>query len=151
MALTSFIAISTDQLAAIQGQAEQAYPVESCGLLVGHEQSPGFFIVTRIAPSTNMSKHNTADSFEVDAQVRFDVMRSVENTGDDIIGHYHSHPDHPAKPSQTDMDMAFEGQFIWLITAVNKAQAVETKAWRLDQSTRTSESLTLLVAEPGDV
>ncbi|PHS79456.1 MAG: hypothetical protein COB59_01840 [Rhodospirillaceae bacterium] len=147
----AIITISTDQLADIQGHGEQAYPQECCGLLVGHEQAPGFFIVTRIAPSPNMSKHNTKDSFEVDAQVRFDVMRALENTSDDIIGHYHSHPDHPAKPSETDMDMAYEGQFIWLITAINKAQAMETKAWRLDQTTRTSEPLTLLVSEAGDV
>ena len=149
--MMAIISISSDQLSDIQGQAEQAYPQECCGLLVGRKQAEGFFIVTRIAPSENMSKHNTADSFEVDAQVRFDVMRAVENTDDDIIGHYHSHPDHPAKPSETDMDMAYEGEFIWLITAVEQAQAVETKAWQLDQTTRTSQSLTLLVSEAGNV
>jgi len=145
----SIISIGALHLDAIKAQAEQAYPQECCGLLVGRLNASGFLSITRVVASANTSNANTADSFEVDPKVRFDVMRDVEHSEDDIIGHYHSHPDHPAKPSQTDINMAFEPEFIWLITSVNTGQAADITAWRLDQSTRTCTPLTLLIRDPG--
>jgi len=143
------IAISSDQLTKIQTQAEKAYPQECCGLLIGRINTDGFLSVTRIAASPNMAEGSQKDSFEVDPQIRFEVMRDIRHTTEDIIGHYHSHPDHPAEPSQTDLDMAFEPDFVWLIVAVEDGQASDTKAWRLHQETRAVTSVPLLVSESG--
>jgi len=101
----ALIAIPTDLLDTIKAHAEATYPKECCGLLVGVTAPDGMVHVQRVVPSPNTTQKNQKDSFEVDAKVRFDVMRSHENTDQDIVGHYHSHPDHPAKPSKTDIDM----------------------------------------------
>jgi proteasome lid subunit RPN8/RPN11 len=114
--------------------AETTYPKECCGLLVGHDNGAGAFVVTRIVMSKNVTNGSGLDQFEIDPQVRFDVMRELDkcpkNDGPEhrIIGHYHSHPNHPAQPSMTDLEMAYEPDLIWLITSVFDGQATLTTA-----------------------
>ena len=134
------IRLSAAQLDDIHAQAEAAYPYESCGLLAGRRELSGDVTVTRVQPSPNILRNDAKgggkDRFEVDPQVRFDLMRAVAGTEAEIIGHYHSHPDHPAKPSETDLDMAFEPELVWLITTVKNGHAELTTAWRLNRDTR---------------
>lgn len=143
----ALVAIPTELLDAIKAQGEAAYPHECCGLLVGSINPEGITLIRRVVPSPNVSQTNAKDSFEVDAKVRFHVMRSVEDTSEDIIGHYHSHPDHPAQPSNTDISMAYEPEFVWLIVAVEQGQATDVKAWRLNHKDRSSAPLTLIVSK----
>ena len=72
-------------------------------------------------------------------------MRDLEGTPERMVGHYHSHPDHPAKPSDTDIGMAFEPELVWLITAVINGTAGRTRAWRLDRETRATRPIELEV------
>lgn len=130
-------------LADIHAQAERAYPNECCGLLVGRAQPDGAVAIVRVVASPNTASGDTHDTFEIDPKVRFDLMRDVAGGPDDIVGHYHSHPDHPAEPSQTDVDMAFEPDFIWLITAVDASGAGPTTAWRLNRETRSIHALSV--------
>lgn len=106
---------------AIRRAAGASYPKECCGLLTG-EKSHGNITITGIHPSENVTTGDPARRFEVDPKLRFDLMRMVESLDDgtEIIGHYHSHPDHPAEPSATDLSMAYETDFIWLICASSK-------------------------------
>ncbi len=134
------IRLSPAQLDDIHAQAEAAYPYESCGLLAGRREPNGNVTVTRVKPSPNVMRDETEDGgkdrFEVDPQVRFDLMRAVADTDEEIIGHYHAHPDHPAKPSETDLDLAFEPELVWLITAVKNGRVETTTGWRLNRDTR---------------
>jgi len=141
------IRIPRDLLADIHTQAEHAYPRECCGLLVGCLSPDGATQITRLMPSPNTASGNTKDTFEIDPQVRFDLMRDLADSPNDIVGHYHSHPDHPTTPSKTDLDMAFEPAFIWLITAVTSTHAERTQAWRLDQSTCAVQALRMDITE----
>jgi len=131
-------------LADIHAQAEHAYPKECCGLLVGRAQPGGTVAIVRAVASPNTASGDTQDTFEIDPQVRFDLMRDLGRGPDEIVGHYHSHPDHPPEPSQTDMDMAFEPDFVWLITKVDTSSAGPTRAWRLNRETRSVQPLTLV-------
>ncbi len=88
--------------------AERAYPEECCGLLIGHGDDATAIAVTGVAASRNVAKGRERDRFEVDPEVRFDLMRALEGGRDRIVGHYHSHPDHPARPSARDAEMAWE-------------------------------------------
>ncbi len=141
------IRFSQSQLEDIHAQAEAAYPYECCGLLAGLKHDDGTVEVTQVVPSRNTHVDQKAetgkDRFEVDPQVRFDLMRAVKNTNEEIIGHYHSHPDHPAKPSETDLDMAFEPELIWIITSVTKNHASETRAWQLNRESRECAEVSL--------
>lgn len=115
----------------IADAAEAAYPAECCGLLVGtggrHAR------VTRIAPSPNLAAGRD-DRFEVDPALRLRLMRELRDGPEAIIGHYHSHPDHPAEPSATDLAMAYEPELYWLIAAVQGGQTIQIAAHRPDPS-----------------
>jgi proteasome lid subunit RPN8/RPN11 len=121
-------------LKAIIDVAESAYPKECCGLLVGRDNGAGALVVTRVVASQNVTKGTGLDQFEIDPQIRFNVMRELDNSTKDnelrhrIIGHYHSHPNHPAQPSTTDLEMAYEPDLVWLITSVFDGQATLTTA-----------------------
>lgn len=105
--------------------AEATYPEECCGLLVGRKMSPDITEVTRAVASPNVATERRHDRFEVDPRLRFDVMRTAT-----IVGHYHSHPDHPAEPSAHDLEMAFEPDLVWLIVSVMKGRAIATNAFQ---------------------
>jgi len=145
------IHLSPSQLKEIRDHAERDYPFECCGLLVGTVDDDNAVTVTRVAPSKNM--HIAADGdagqdrFEIYPQLRFDLMRALRDTDEDIVGHYHSHPDHPAEPSVYDLDMAFEPELVWLIVAVANNQSTEPRAWRLNRDTATITHVNLIIRE----
>jgi len=118
--------------------AETAYPLECCGLLAGIHETPDSRRVTRVVPSANVHPTGGRDRFEVDPQVRFDLMRDLGEIGDRpagperLIGHYHSHPDHPPLPSRTDLDAAFEPDLAWIIIGLRDGQARQVAAHILD-------------------
>ena len=114
---------------AICRAAEQTYPDESCGLLAGRKVD-GDTLVTRVVPSPNVATGDHRDSFEVDPQVRFDLMRELEASDQDeqIVGHFHSHPNHPAEPSERDLAMAYEPDLVWIIASVTDGRTEELRA-----------------------
>ena len=123
----------------ILNEAARAYPSECCGLLVGQVVDQGGeaedWTVTRVVPAANVASddpgHSTRDCFEVDPQARFDLERELRGERDAVIGHYHSHPDHPATPSATDLAKAYEPSLIWIIAGVEAGGATEINAFRL--------------------
>ncbi len=128
--------------------AEAAYPEECCGLLAGRDHGGGSgggsggggVTVTRAVASDNVAA-GPNERFEVDPKVRFDLMRDIGDGPERIVGHYHSHPDHPASPSERDLDRAFESGLVWLIIAVENGVAADTQAWRLDGKTKTTHKI----------
>jgi len=143
------ITLSPAHLRTITEAAEDAYPRECCGLLAGRDDKDGVS-VTRVVASRNLSASDTRDSFEVDPKVRFDLMRNLETTAsgtqERIIGHYHSHPNHPPLPSDRDIDMAYEPDLVWLITGVDDGRATETTAHLLNRDTGQSRQIELRIA-----
>lgn len=127
------IKIAANLMNQIVKAAEDAYPHECCGLLGGHGDLDGTIVITRVQPSDNVSEEGTRDRFEVAPKVRFDMMRDLEGTSERIVGHYHSHPDHPARPSEHDLKMAFEPDLLWLIVGVEKGRHAATTAHRVDE------------------
>lgn len=116
----------------ILAAAEAAYPEECCGLLAGRPLPDGTVAVTRLADSANVADGDRRRSFEVDPKVRFDLMRELESAGGDetVVGHVHSHPDHPPEPSATDLAMAYEPEFVWLIVGVADGRAGPLRGFR---------------------
>ncbi|OEJ68224.1 Mov34/MPN/PAD-1 family protein [Magnetovibrio blakemorei] len=149
------IHISPSHCADITAQAERAYPYECCGLLAGIISPDKTVTVTRVVASANTviehhkppNEKSGRDSFEIDPQVRFDLMRALSDTDETIVGHYHSHPDHPAQPSERDLDMAFEPELVWLIVSVRTGQATAPQAWRLNRDTRKITKVSLEICE----
>ena len=116
-------------LAEIERAAQAAYPEEACGLLAGRRDDRGGIVVTRFHVSANVATTDRRETFEVDPAVRFALMRTLEGTDEIIVGHFHSHPDHPPEPSAQDLASAFEPELIWLITTVAQGQVGSTRAF----------------------
>jgi len=125
--------------------AQDAYPNECCGMLAGTGDLDGDLVITRVQTSTNVAEGSTRDRFEVDPKVRFDLMRELEGTDERIIGHYHSHPDHPAKPSAEDLKMAFEPELLWLIIGLEDSRISEVTAHRINALHTAFQELSLTI------
>ena len=84
---------------------------EICGLLFGTENS-----IISALQTTNIADHR-ADSFEIDPAALFSAIRAGRDGGEQLIGHYHSHPTGSTKPSPRDVEMALDTGRLWLIVA----------------------------------
>jgi proteasome lid subunit RPN8/RPN11 len=132
-------------LGRIEAAARAAYPEECCGLLIGFREPDGRLRVTQVAPSDNIVPPPRRDRFEVDPAVRFATVRRLRGSREEIVGHYHSHPDGPARPSAHDAAQAYEPELAWLIVAVAGDRSTETTAWLYGPAVAMFRSLTLAI------
>lgn len=127
-------ACSQAVLAAMRLTAEQGYPREACGLLIGNLGAEGWQVV-EARPVENINTERATDRFQLDPDAYRRIDRELRGSGKEIIGVFHSHPDCPAKPSPTDLSNAWEG-FIYPIVRVDQGQAVEVNGWALGPDER---------------
>lgn len=124
------VRLKPEQLRAIERAAEEAYPEEACGLLVGRSAPGEAYRVSTVEASANVAEPPRTRRFEVDPKLRLRLERELRENPDSVIGVYHSHPDGGAEPSKTDIAMIFEPDMVWLITAVADGRAGATRGWR---------------------
>ena len=120
------IRIGHDVLAAIRAQAARAYPFEGCGALLGPEPVR----VVEAIPIPNVEGGSPRTRFTVSAADYIAAEERAEARGLRLLGFWHSHPDHPARPSVTDRAFAWEG-LLTLVIAVRGGEAAELTAWDL--------------------
>jgi proteasome lid subunit RPN8/RPN11 len=116
----------------LNGWARAGYPREACGLLLGHA-ADGVVRVEEIVPARNANTERANDRYEIDPE---DFLRADAHCRErrlEIVGVWHTHPDHPARPSATDLEQAWDG-WSYLIVSVDGAGASEMRSWRLDGS-----------------
>jgi proteasome lid subunit RPN8/RPN11 len=117
------IAASVDAL--IRRHGEETYPHECCGALVGDS---GHVVAT--VPLPNTTEEGPRRRFLVrPADYRLAEQRAGE-LGGELLGFYHSHPDHPARPSQYDLDHAWP-TFAYVIVSVRSGAAGDMTVWWL--------------------
>ena len=111
----------------IRRHGERAYPAECCGVLAGSAGVPKE--VSKLVPMTN----RTDDPHRY--LIAPDDLRSVEaglqTDGLEVLGYYHSHPDHPAAPSAFDTEHAWPW-YSYIIVRVDRGRAAELTSWVLD-------------------
>jgi proteasome lid subunit RPN8/RPN11 len=139
------VSLTPHQLSAIVRHAETAYPEEACGLMIGRRGRSGVIGVSRVEPSPNLAPDNRRERFEVDPALRLRLERALRGSGEAIVGHYHSHPEHPARPSASDRARAYEPELIWLIVSVVNGEAVACGAHQYREATRRFATLDLRV------
>lgn len=136
--------ITDAQLKQIYAHAKETYPAECCGFLLGSFDNGG--LVREVRRATNQNTERT-DRFVISAEEFGQVQFTADEAGVDIIGIYHSHPDWPAIPSQTDMDSAFEDVY-YLIASVHEGKPLNTQIWRLlDDGPRRFEWVALEIVD----
>lgn len=131
------LVLDEDQVAELRRCAEAAYPEEACGLIVGRRDDGGF-VASRLVPSPNRHAE-PARSFEIDPAIHFALLRELRDLvsapgqqPEDIIGHYHSHPDVPADPSPRDFAAAYDPAMLWVILSLAAGSVDTIGAWRID-------------------
>jgi proteasome lid subunit RPN8/RPN11 len=122
--------ITDAQLKQIYAHAKETYPHECCGFLLGGFDDGG--LVRLVRRATNQNSERT-DRFIISAAEFAEVQLAADEAGLDIIGIYHSHPDWPAIPSQTDMDNAWDDIY-YLIASVHEGRPLNTQIWRLAEN-----------------
>jgi proteasome lid subunit RPN8/RPN11 len=135
------ITLTEQQRADITQHAESEYPNECCGAVLGRFED-GKKITHRILPISNMreaeAKHNR---FLIRPEEFLHCEKTARKAGLEIIGFYHSHPDHPAKPSPYDLEHAFP-VYSYIIVSVDNGKANKTTSWELlNDRTKFNEEL----------
>ncbi|MFQ5545467.1 MAG: Mov34/MPN/PAD-1 family protein [Acidiferrobacterales bacterium] len=115
------------------------YPLETCGLLVG-QQSNDHVEVSRVVQARNLNKERAHDRYELAPQDFIAADTEAQKAGLEIVGVWHSHPDHPARPSETDRESAWEG-WSYLILAVKHDGVHDLRSWRLTSAQFIEESI----------
>jgi proteasome lid subunit RPN8/RPN11 len=110
-------------------QAERDYPYETCGLLLGKFQQD-VRIVFGAYETPNVYPERKNDRYQIDPKDYLKAEQKAKEFGLEIVGVYHSHPDHPDRPSEFDRERAFEG-FSYIILSVSKGKVVSYRSWEL--------------------
>lgn len=133
---------------AIRRATEAAYPSEGCGFLVGRLGTNGDARVDRHEPVHNqrVDAGLGRNRYEIAPADFLKTEKKLRAEGLDIVGTYHSHPDHPAQPSEYDRHHAWP-VYRYLIVAVAKGVAGDTRVWQLNDDRAAFVEHTLHVEE----
>ncbi len=125
----------------IRRHGEETYPHECCGVLLGQMEDDGTRVVTSIARCGNTRTDSPQNRYHIDPRELVRIQREGRERGEDIIGFYHSHPDHPAGWSHTDRAEAHWFGCSYVITSVEKGKAALTNAFELTGSDENDKKL----------
>jgi proteasome lid subunit RPN8/RPN11 len=153
------LTISAELAEKIRAHGVETYPHECCGALLGRDagfsydhaprdpQQPAREVLA-LFPLVNRREDSPRNRFSVTPQDVLEADKNAQQQGLEVIGWYHSHPDHPARPSQYDQDHAWPW-YSYVIVSVHGGAAKEMTSWRLkdDRSGYVEEKIAALKAE----
>jgi proteasome lid subunit RPN8/RPN11 len=135
---------------AIRAHGEQTYPHECCGALLGRyspadtaRNEPAGWLVESAVPAGNTRTDSAHNRYNIAPQELIRAQREARQQGLDIVGFYHSHPDHPAQYSPTDFAEAHWFNCAYVITAIEKGHAQITNSFLLTGTTEEDKAFTL--------
>ena len=126
--------LSQSDYAALRQHGEETYPHECCGVLLGQFGDDGLKTVSRIARCGNTRADSPHNRYHIDPKELIRIQREGRERAEDIVGFYHSHPDHPAQWSVTDLAEAHWFGCSYVITSVEKGKAALTNSFELTGS-----------------
>jgi len=139
------IELSREHLETIRTHAENTYPEECCGIILGYLASGGKTTV-EVMPTENVwnteaaavfSDERTVESkkrqYAIAPLVMLQAQKQARDRSLSIIGIFHSHPDHPAIPSECDRLYAWQG-YSYIIVSVQNGKATQVRSWSLDDT-----------------
>jgi proteasome lid subunit RPN8/RPN11 len=132
--------ISETELDSLRQHGEETYPQECCGVLLGQMDGDGR-VVTSVARCGNTRSDSPQNRYHIDPKELIRIQREGRERGEDIVGFYHSHPDHPARWSATDLAEAHWFGCSYVITSVEKGKAAVTNSFELVGSEENDKAL----------
>jgi proteasome lid subunit RPN8/RPN11 len=138
-----------DVLDAIRTHGAKTYPEECCGLLLGEMTDAGNR-VQDTWPVENERATNRERRYTIPPDAYRAADRAAQERGLDIVGFYHSHPDHPAEPSATDLEEATFPGYTYVIVSVVDGAPDDLTAWSLapDRSAFEAEPIATASSSP---
>ncbi len=139
------VTISQTLLNEIHRHLEETYPEEGVGFIFGSDGDETSVKALHPVPNAWQPEAERVRRYDVAPQDIIEADDQAEQMGLVIVGAYHSHPDHPNEPSETDRERAHPF-FVYLITSVENGKAISTRAWRLldDRSKFIEEEIRIL-------
>jgi proteasome lid subunit RPN8/RPN11 len=132
------LTIPQSAYAALRQHGEETYPHECCGVLLGRFDDGCAKItiktVARVVRCGNTREDSPHNRYNIDPRELVRIQREGRDRGEDIVGFYHSHPDHPAQWSPTDLAEAHWFGCSYLITSVDQGVATITNSFELTGS-----------------
>lgn len=120
------ITVAEDIFDKIIEDCETSYPHECCGALMGGDGSEK--IVRFVRKLTNINKERAGDRYEIDPKELLTAEKEAKKNGLGIVGFYHSHPDHPSRPSEFDRARGWP-EYSYIIVAVEKGKFKDARSW----------------------
>jgi proteasome lid subunit RPN8/RPN11 len=114
---------------AIEAHGAEGYPDEICGVMLGTLADR---VVTEVRRARNIIVERSRDRYEIDPRDHIRIQREADASGLDIVGYYHSHPDHPAQASRFDTERAWSG-YVYVIVSIHGAKPVDANAFVAEQ------------------
>lgn len=136
MSETLGLSISEALAGRIRRHGSETYPDECCGALLGRDADAaaaparGTREVLELFPLVNRREDSPGNRFLVTAEDARDADKAALTQGLDLIGWYHSHPDHPAQPSEYDREHAWPW-YSYVIVSVQNGKPEDMTSWRL--------------------
>jgi proteasome lid subunit RPN8/RPN11 len=140
------IRLDSGALDAIRAHGRETYPEECCGVLLG-TATDGAARVSRLERMANMRSEERRRRYSIDPLEYARIERQADETGMQVLGFYHSHPDHPAVPSEYDREHGFPF-FHYVLVAVRAGVPGEVASYILTDDRRAFDREELLVADP---
>lgn len=136
------VVLTRAQVREIEAHAQETYPEECCGFLLGPSDQPRR--IAEVRRATNVVESDRGRRYVIDPREILTVEKSLEGMDREILGFYHSHPDHPAAPSEFDRSHAWPWYSYVILSIVDRMPA-DLRAWSLDGETQSfrSEPLTM--------
>ncbi len=124
--------LSSLEYESLRRHGEETYPHECCGVLLGRfTDEEGVRMVTSTVRCGNTRTDSPQNRYNIDPLELVRIQREGRERGEDIVGFYHSHPDHPARWSTTDLAEAHWIACSYVITSVEKGKSAATNSFEL--------------------
>ncbi|HTW95801.1 MAG TPA: rhodanese-like domain-containing protein [Tepidisphaeraceae bacterium] len=142
----SELVLTSSQFRQIERHGERAYANECCGLIIGREAG-GRRIVEELEELKNSFETTERyHRFSLDPLEFADAEKRAGQRGKLVLGLYHSHPDHPARPSEYDRQHAWPF-YSYVIVAIAGGKAADLTSWQLNETTETFEEETITILQ----
>ena len=129
----------------IELHAEQTYPEECCGMILGFSHN-GVHFIEEVIKIDNSQDENRRRRFFITPEQYRQAEQLARDLKMELLGFYHSHPDHPAAPSAFDTDHALPW-FTYIIVSVKQGKAAAMTAWLLNEE-RTQFNERVIIVDP---
>jgi proteasome lid subunit RPN8/RPN11 len=145
MEMPAAVVLASSVEEAIRSHAARNYPHECCGLLLGVRERDAVHIHEVRAARNIAEEGRLHERYVVDPRDILAADREGRAAGLEVVGVYHSHPDHPAVPSRRDSELAWEG-FAYLILSIHAGGEAGLRAWQLPAGGSPMQEVAIRVA-----